>query len=272
MPLAPVATHPIYHEVHGKAPGPPLLLVMGLGGSCRGWLALQVPELAERHRTVIYDHRGVGESGDPGGPFSTADLADDAARLLDALRIERAHVLGAFLGGMVAQELALRHPGRVVRLVLVGTWARPDAKRRMLLEKWKAMVGHGLPLAVIAQERMLWTLSDETLEQTDLIHPMMQGFLRDRFPMSDDTLMRQCDACLAHDTRDRLHAIEPPTLVVCGQQDNLTPPKFARELSDGIPDAHLVTIPDAGHLVMAEAAKRFNQVVLQFLEEEAPER
>jgi pimeloyl-ACP methyl ester carboxylesterase len=257
----------LYHEVHGDAPGTPLLLVTGIGGSCRGWLALQVPEFAERHRTVIYDHRGVGESSDPGGPYSTADLADDVARLFDALGLERAHVLGAFLGGMVAQELALRHPGRVERLVLVGTWARPDAKRRMLVEKWKAMVGHGLPLAVVAQERMLWTLSDETLEQTDLIHPMMQGFLRDRFPMTDDTFVRQCDACLGHDALDRLAEIAPPTLVVCGQQDNLTPPKLARELAAGIPDSHLVTIPNAAHLVMAEAAKRFNQVVLQFLED-----
>lgn len=267
MPLASVGSHSAYHETHGKS-GPPLLLIMGMGGSSRGWLALQVPEFAERHRTVLFDHRGVGESEDPGGPFSIADLADDAARLLGALGIARAHVLGAFMGGMVAQELALRHPARVDRLVLVGTYARPDAKRRMLLEKWKAMVGAGLPLAIVAQERMLWTLADETLEQTDLIHPMMQGFLRDRFPMSNDTFVRQCDACLGHDALERLPEIRAQTLVLCGQQDILTPPKFAKQLATAIPAAHLVTVPAAGHLVMAEAAERFNQVVLQFLEEE----
>ena len=90
---------------------------------------------------MIFDHRGVGESGDPGGPFSIADLADDCVALLDALQIERAACLGLFMGGMVAQELALRHPQRVERLVLVGTYARPDAKRRLLLEKWRAMAG-----------------------------------------------------------------------------------------------------------------------------------
>jgi 3-oxoadipate enol-lactonase len=260
--------HVLHSEVHGDGEGSPLLLVTGLGGSCRGWLALQVPDFAPHHRTVIYDHRGVGESEDPGGPFTTADLADDGAALLDALGISRAHVLGIFMGGMVAQELALRHPARVDRLVLVGTYARPDAKRRMLIEKWKEMVGHGLPLEVIAKERMLWTLSDETLEQTDLVHPMMQGFLRERFPMSDDVFLRQCDACLQHDALDRLEALVHPTLVLCGQQDNLTPPKFGKELAATVPNAHLVTIPGAGHLVMVEAAKRFDQVVLQFLEEE----
>jgi pimeloyl-ACP methyl ester carboxylesterase len=194
MPHARVGSHELHYEIHGETSGTPLLLIVGLGGSSRGWHALQVPDFAAAHRTITYDHRGVGKSHDPGGAFTTADLADDAARLLDAIGAPRAHVLGAFMGGMVAQELALRHPARVDRVVLVGTFARADAKRRMLLEKWKAMVGHGLPLAVIAQERMLWTLSDDTLEQSDLIHPMMQGFLRDAMPMADDVFVRQSDA------------------------------------------------------------------------------
>jgi pimeloyl-ACP methyl ester carboxylesterase len=268
MPQARLPKHSAYYEVHGDAAGPPLLLIMGMGGSCRGWLALQVPDFAPRHRTVIYDHRGVGETGDPGGPFSTADLADDAAGLLDALEIERAHVLGAFMGGMVAQQLALRHPARVERVAFVGSWARADAKRRMLLEKWKEMVAHGNPLETIAKERMLWTLSDETLEQTDLVHPMLQGYLRERFPLSGDTFVRQCDACLGHDALEQLGAIRVPALVICGQQDQLAPPKFSRELAAAIPGAQLVTIPGAAHLVMVEAAKRFDQVVLQFLEDE----
>jgi 3-oxoadipate enol-lactonase len=257
MAHARVGSHELHYEIHGDASGTPLLLIVGLGGSSRGWDALQVPDFSAAHRTITYDHRGVGASQDPGGAFSTADLADDAARLLDAIGVERAHVLGAFMGGMVAQELALRHAARVERV---------DAKRRMLIEKWKSMIGHGLPLAVVAQERMLWTLSDETLEQTDLIHPMMQGFLRDAFPMPDDVFLRQCDACLGHDAADRLASLAHPTLIVCGQEDLLTPPRLHRALSAALPDAHLVTIPSAAHLVMAEATKRFNQTVLHFLE------
>jgi pimeloyl-ACP methyl ester carboxylesterase len=97
---------------------------------------------------------------------------------------------------------------------------------------------------------------------------MLTGFLQDGFPMSDDTFLRQCEACLGHDVTDRGDEAKHPALVVCGQQDGLAPPRLARELAGTLPDSHLVTIPNAAHLVMAEAAKRFNEIVLQFLADE----
>lgn len=228
---------------------------------------MQVPAFSERHRTIIYENRGVGSSEDPGGPFTTADLADDLAGLLDALEVERAHVLGAFLGGMTAQEFALRHPSRLERLILVGTYARPDAKRRLLLEKWRAMAEIETPAAIFAQDRLLWTLADETLEQTDLIEAMSASFPGDAPAISPDLLARQCEACLNHDTADRVRKIHHPTLVVCGRKDQLTPPKMHRELADEIPQGRLVTFSHGAHLVLAEAAERFNETALGFLAE-----
>ncbi len=267
MPHVSVQGRKVYHELHGEHPGVPLVLVMGMGGSCRGWLPLQVPDFSEHRRTLIFDHRGVGSTDDPGGPFTTADLADDTAGLLDRLEIERADVMGAFMGGMVAQELALRHPDRVDRLVLVGTFARADAKRRLLLTQWAELARSHTPLEAMIRERLLWTLQDDTLEQTDLIEAMVEFFTRDGAPLSDDVFARQCDACRKHDSADHLRQIRARTLVVCGRHDQLTPPKFHRELADEIRDATLVTIAYGGHLVMAESAERFNHAVLQFLEE-----
>jgi 3-oxoadipate enol-lactonase len=267
MPLATVSGRKVYYEIHGDAPGTPLVLVMGMAGSCKGWLALQVPDFAAHHRTLIYENRGVGESEDPGGPFTTADLADDLAGLLDALEVRRAHVLGAFLGGMTAQELALRHRGRVEKLILVGTYARPDAKRRLLLEKWREMARHDFGAAVMVRERLLWTLRDETLEQRDLVDAMAASFPGSGFPLDRDLFVRQCDACLQHDTVDRLREIRQPTLVICGRHDQLTPPKFHRELADEIPNAHLLTLSSGAHLVMAECARQLNEAVLHFLAE-----
>ena len=149
MPLIEVGKRKVHHEIHGDAAGSPLLLVTGMGGSCQGWLPLQVPEFSKQLRVVSFDHRAVGDSSDPGGPFSIALFADDAVALLDALGIERAHVLGSFMGGMVAQEMALRHPDRVDRLVLTGTYARPDAKRRLLLEHWSELARGGASLQFV---------------------------------------------------------------------------------------------------------------------------
>jgi len=267
MPQLRAGSRQVYYESHGQGSGLPLLLVMGMGGSCRGWLPLQVPDLSRSRRTLIYDHRGVGGSDDPGGPFSTAQFADDAVELLDALAIERADVLGVFMGGMVAQEMALRHPARVGRLALTGTYARPDARRRMLLEHWRDLVLGGATIEVIVRERLLWTLLDETLEQTDLIDSMIAFFKRDGLPVTADVFARQCDACLGHDTLDRLGQIRCPTLVICGARDHLTPPRLHRQLADGIPDAEMVSLRDGAHMVMVEVAEPFNRLVRQFLDD-----
>jgi pimeloyl-ACP methyl ester carboxylesterase len=255
----------VFYEIHGDHAGDPLLLVMGMGGSCRGWLPLQIPEFSQTRRNVIFDHRGVGGSDDPGGDFSTAQLADDAVALLDRLSIERADVLGVFMGGMVAQEMALRHADRVGRLILTGTFARPDAKRRLLLTHWRELAKNGASVEVLVRERLLWTLMDETLEFTDLIDSMIEFFAREGTPLSAEVFARQCEACLHHDVTDRLGEIRHRTLVVCGEQDRLTPAAHHREIAEAIPDAHLVTIKSGAHLVMMETAEYFNRVVLQFL-------
>jgi pimeloyl-ACP methyl ester carboxylesterase len=269
VPHAVVRSRKVYYEIHGEHSGIPLVLIMGTGGSCRGWLPIQVPDFSQEHRTLIFDHPGVGGSEDSDGPLTTAGLADDTAGLMDALEIENANVLGAFMGGMVAQEMALRHPDRVHRLILAGTYARPDAKRRMLIQQWRELSLGGASVEVMVRERMLWTLQDETLEQTDLIDQMIEFFIQDGAPLTEEVFARQCDACLGHDTADRLRKIHHPTLVICGRQDRLTPPHFHRDLADEIPNAHLVTIPYGGHFVMAESAEQFNHIVLQFLAEES---
>ena len=270
MPYAELANHKLHYELHGDnaAEGTtPLVLLMTLGGSCRGWLPFHVPVFSRTRPVVIFDNRGAGNSEDPGGNFAITDLANDTVGLLDALDIEQADLLGAFMGGMTAQEVALQHPDRVRRLILSGTYARPDAKRRMLLEDWADLAESGVPLEKMSRKRLLWTLQDETLEQRDLIDSMLEFFAREDVPVSADVFARQCRACINHDTLERLPQIEHPTLIVCGRHDQLTPTKFHHTLAQGIPNARLVTIRFGAHLVMVESVERFNQSVLQFLDE-----
>lgn len=253
------------HPARGDEGHRPLLLLNGIGGSSRGWLPLQVPEFSRNRRVLLMNHRGVLGSVDPGGPFTTADLADDVALLLDALKIETIDVLGSFMGGMAAQELALRHPERVRRLALSGTYARADAKRRLVLEDWAALAREDVAQETLLRARLAWTLEDGTLEQTELIEGMLKYFEQEGVPVSHDLFARQCEACLGHDTRDRLPQISQPTLVVCGRHDRLTPPSLHRELADHIPNVRLVVIHYGAHLVMMESAERFNSVVSNFL-------
>ena len=267
MPNTVVDGRKLYYELHGDHPGPPLLLANGAGGSCRGWLPLQVPELSRVRPTLIFDYPGVGESEPYPGPFTTADLADTTAGLLDALDLAQSDVLGVFMGGMVAQQLALRHPERTRRLVLVGTYGRPDAKRRALLTQWRALAESGASVEIQVRNRLLWTVQDDTMEQGDLIDAMLEFYTRESPPMSAETFGLQCAACMDHDVLDRLREIAVPVLVICGRHDQFTPPKLHRELADELPDARLVTFHHAAHVVMLEAAEPFNQTVLDFLSE-----
>jgi len=259
----------IHYEVHGSGQRTPLLLIMGMGGTCQGWLTVTVPDLVKAgRRIVIFDNRGAGQSEDPGGAFSTVEMAEDARALLDHLGIARAHVLGGFLGGMIGQELAIHHPARVASLILVGTYARADAKRRMVLDLWKSMVELHVPAELRIKKRLIWTLGDATLAQEDLIEAMWRFYLRDDAPMDDRVFVRQAEACIAHDALERVAEIIAPTLVVVGEGDILTPPHLARELVGRIKGSRLVTLPNAGHLVAAELAPRFNRLVNRYLAEQ----
>jgi len=255
----------IYYETHGEGDGLPLVLIMGMGGTCQGWMVMQVPELSRDRQCVIFDNRGAGRSEDPGTPFTTADMAEDTLALLDELGLGRAHVLGGFLGGCVAQELAISHPDRVQSLTLAGTFAKADGRRRMLLELWTSMVEAGMPREDMIKNRMIWTLHDLAFEQPDLIDAMWRFYLRDDAPMEDKVFVRQVDALLAHDSSDRLDRIQAPTLLICGEQDLLTPPHLHRQVRNRIPNARLVQMSGAGHLVAAELAPRFNALVSRFL-------
>lgn len=271
MPLAEVLGRKLYYEIHGDldAPGAtPLVLVMGMAGSCAGWLPLQVPDFAPTRPVLIFDHRGVGESTDDGAPFSIRDLAHDLLGLLDVLQLAKVDLLGPFMGGMTAQELALLAPNRIEKLVLVGTYARADKKRQMLLKNWSELVKMGMSSETFIYNRLLWTLQDETIEQSDLIQAMIDFYAKEGMPFSADLFARQCRACAEHDTSDRIGALPHQTLIVCGRHDILTPPRFHRELADLIPQSRLVTMSYGGHLVMVESAERFNQIVLQFLDDE----
>lgn len=259
---------PIEYEVHGEAGRTPLVMIMGLGGTMRGWLVVTVPALQERRRCVVFDNRATGRSGDPGGPFSTRDMVGDTVALMDHLQIPEAHVLGGFLGGAVAQEFAIEHPERVASLVLAGTFARADAMLRMQLELWRDMVEAGVSPEIRIRNRLCWTVGAATLEHRELVEAMWRFYLQDEVPMLEGAFVRQAQACLDHDSLDQLDQVRCPTLLICGGNDVLTPPALHREMAGRIPNSRLVEIPGYGHLIAAEVSGRFNALVNRWLDEQ----
>ena len=244
--------------------GDPVVLVMGLGGDHLAW-GLQIPAFAARYRVIAFDNRGVGQTDAPDIPYTTAMMADDTVGLLDALGIERAHVCGVSMGGMIAQEIALRHPARVRTLQLHATLARPDAYMKTLVEAWrKVRVALGRDEA--ARVLALWLFAPCSYEERpEFVELVLQNAIANPHPQSLTGYLRQGDAVLGHDTLERLDQLRCPTLVSVADQDVLVPPRFSHAIAQRVPGAELKTIADAGHAYMWEKPDAFNAMCLEFL-------
>ncbi|GAB4232258.1 MAG: 3-oxoadipate enol-lactonase [Deltaproteobacteria bacterium] len=263
MPFTAATGFRIYYEEHGS--GPPLLLINGLGSDHLEWLH-QLPAFAARFRVVVFDNRGTGKSDVPPGPYTTAQMADDAAALLGFLGIPRSHVLGVSLGGMIAQEVALRHPGRVDKLVLGCTGPGGELSVRPSPE---AMAVFALPEGAdreAALRRMIpFLYTDACLRDRP---EEIEGFLRRRLanPTPPEGYAAQLAAAVTHDASSRLGEIRARTLVITGDADRLVHWENSLRLAGRIPDAKLVVLPGAPHRLFAETAGVFNREVFRFLE------
>jgi pimeloyl-ACP methyl ester carboxylesterase len=251
--------------------GDPLLLIMGFGGDHLAW-AFQVPAFSASYRVISFDNRGAGRSSVPDAPYTTRLMAADAVGLLDALGIERAHVLGVSMGGMIAQEVALNHPDRVRSLQLHCTYARPDAYILALMDVWRTVRVKSTVeewLRTVA----LWLFSPVTFAQRpEFVETVIQTGLANPYPFSLTGFLRQGEAVRSHDALGRLGTLTCPTLVSVADDDILVPPRFARELAAAVPKAELRTIDAGAHGYFWERADVFNAMCLDFLARTASPR
>lgn len=259
-------------EVSGK--GEPLLLIMGLGMDKRGWL-LQIPFFANSFKTIAFDNRGVGKSDVPPGPYTTAEMADDAASLLQALDIPRAHVVGISMGGMIAQQLALRHPELVEKLVLVCTYCAVDeAVARVSRQLTEKILGAGKSWedadpSALSLEKILYAMMDVVFTPQFLTQnrPLIEGFYQEILneKPSLEGFFYQLAATQAHNTCDQLSAIRQPTLILHGREDALIPCSAAQVLHEKIPGSELTLLEGTGHGLNFEKPQEFNSLVAGFL-------
>jgi 3-oxoadipate enol-lactonase len=253
----------MYYDQRGE--GADLVLIMGLGAHSGAWL-LNAPALAKHFRVTAFDNRGAGRTAAPDEPYSMAQMAADTAGLMAALGIEKAHVVGASMGGMVAQELAIRFPERVSRLVIACSRAKAGELRHKVAMAQRALWQAGLPREVIAAIQQPWGSTPAILQDEHLPLERLALTARDPYPIQPHAYLRQLDATMAHDTVGRLPSITAPTLVLVGAEDVLTPPFESEEIARLIPGAKLQILPRGGHGFSGEYPDQFNRAVLSFLQ------
>jgi 3-oxoadipate enol-lactonase len=252
----------IHFEVSGRRDGEPLLMIQGLGADSRGWI-LQKRAMGARYRCITVDNRGVGRSDKPEGVYDLEVMAADAVACLSAAGFDSAHVMGASMGGVLAQIIGVRHPDRVRSLVLACTACRHLPWRRKLLHSWGDLaLAEGM--GAFTSENLRWLIGSRSLRRFALPFRLL-GPLALNVP--EHAFAAQVKAILAMDDSLRLElaSIKAPTLVLVGSQDILTPRGDSEEIAELIPNAELAVVWGGAHGFMFENARMFNQIVRGFL-------
>ena len=264
MPTVKVGDISVYYEVHGE--GEPLVLIMGYGHNSGHWFS-QIPGLSQEYGVIAFDNRGTGRSDKPDIPYTIEMMARDAAGLLEALGIDAAHIYGVSMGGMIAQEFALRYPDKVISLILGCTTPggrngiMPDAEAMLLFdtERMKRLTPEQG-----ARETLPFLCNQEFIDNNpDIAEQYIAKTVEYVTPLHG--YIRQAEAITAHDTYDRLPQIKAPTLVIAGTADRLVPVENSRILASKIPNAELVILENMGHFFFMEALEEASKAILDFL-------
>ena len=233
----------LYYRADGG--GDPVLFIQGLGVDHRGWGAVTRP-LASRFRCISFDNRDVGRSAQVTADYDVIDMMRDALGLLDALDIARAHIVGVSMGGVIAQEIAIREPDRVRNLALITTYTSGDPRGRAIFES-QALLRRTLPREGYCRATFWSVYSHQDYRREGFIEDMIARTAGNDLWQPQDAYERHVRAVLTADTESRLSKIAAPTLILAGAEDILTPMRFSSLLAGDIPNARLEVVEGAGH-------------------------
>ena len=259
MPLAKAGQIELSYDRSGD--GPPLLLIMGMSGTKHHWGEAVLEALRQDFEVIVYDHRDAGDSTRTEAPFTIMDLAEDAAGLLRALDIERAHVMGISMGGMIAQELALAHPESLITLTLGCTYCGGEGSA-LTSEEVLRRIAEGMSSG--NRERAIRTswevnVSPSFATNDDAYAKFLQTGLR--YGVAVPVIMRQMSAITAHNTSERLSGLQVPTLLVHGTLDQMLPVQNGYLIAERIPDSCLEILEGIGHMFFLEQPERTAELV-----------
>lgn len=254
----------IYYEIHGQ--GEPLVMIGGAGTDTSIWLAV-LAELARHFQVILFDSRGAGKTDMPEGTYSTELMAQDTYQFMQRLNLKSAHIVGHSLGGAVAQQLALQNPEAVRRLILCGTFGKLNLISRYVIKSSVDMHRAGVPSTLLYNNHIPWLYSQTFLADRQKIQVLFDKAGKTKTRPELEGLARQGDACLNHDTLDKLNQIPHQTLVVSADCDLMIPLESAEEMVAKLPNARLAIIEKTAHLFIIEKPHEFSNLVINFLKE-----
>ena len=252
----------LYYETFGKPGDPPVLLLAGLGGSGKSW-GSQVERFAQNHFVVLPDHRGTGLSTRSEGGYTIAQLATDMASLVEHLGVGPMHVVGTSTGGAIGQVMALDHPATVRSLTMASSFACLDAyARREFLLRRKLAAEEDMHTVYSCYALFLFS-PKYTRENPDGVAAWIDRTAA--LPPERDVAVKRIDMVLQHDARERLGAIRPPSLVICGDGDFCTPLAHSEEIAAAIPGCEMAVMAGSGHFIHVEQEEQFSRTVEAFI-------
>jgi pimeloyl-ACP methyl ester carboxylesterase len=252
----------IYYQVRGE--GEPLILLMGFGADGNVW-EKHVTYYEKHFKCILIDNRGVGKSDQPTGPYTISMMAKDTLAVMNHAEIDQAQVVGISMGGAIAQELCLQYSERVKTLTLVSTWPKFSNYAKTAYRNLKKLRVTSNP-GTFMELLQLWIFAPPFYEAG------LEGLKEGQLAAENATNLQskegfegQLDACIDHNTVDRLMNIKVPVLITVGEMDIFTPPEFSQVLHRGILNSKYESFPEGGHVHHWEDLDRFNKITLDFL-------
>lgn len=276
MGYAEVSGIKIFYEISGE--GYPVIFVHGFGGDRTEWF-VQAPALSKQFKVIVFDNRGAGKSDRPNHPYTMEIYSDDIANLMDYLKIDKAHVIGVSLGGMIVLNFVLRHPNKVNKLVLINTFAGFPNQQGITMYKnglidlyHKKLKDPAESFFISAKNgftRNFWKQMKEDPKKKfyglwsadDLIEHSITDI------QTPQDIENAANAIAGHNVIERLNEIKIKTLVLCANKDKISPVLANEKIHASIPNSVFKIIEEAGHDSKLEKAPEVNNAILEFLED-----
>ncbi len=251
--------------------GDPLLLFQGWGTTIEGW-SLQLPYFKRRMQVIALDNRGVGGSSRPNYPYTMDMFVQEAKALLDFLNIKgKIHIMGVSMGGATAQNFVLKYPNMVKTVILLATSAFFDKQLHDNLYEQYRIIMEDLDIDEGFKRKLDLMFSDSFINNLNLdkkLYDLLKDILMTKNTTRLQDLINRGAAIEEHDTRDLLHKIKQPTLIIHGTADKMVPFENSKLLHEKIPNSKFITLEGYGHgSVLAEDAERINKIIWNFIQE-----